>query len=584
MASQPRRRVRTGCLKCRVRRRKCDEGKPKCQRCIASGFDCQYGVRLSFLDKNAFTLDSAAPVSELSPARTNHPPIQFIGAYSPKSSSIIEPCDLKSPSQQPEESGAPRNADPTHTDLSLQVDESMDFAASSILWTDIQGQSPSVLQAPQIADPALADTERGLDGRGRADASLSDLVRAADIFRDREEQLAIPTEPIADEQLSDDDVLKFFAYYRYEVAPALDICDLGQAFGISLLDLATKSASVFQSVLSLARTARNADPRISKDLLLLQRAPSSLSRFDYFTPRDEHSLLCQSLIQAESHFEDGAIDHIHQEKSPELTTAMLEAASASPIFGAVYYFRLRLDLSTSLIHETPLREVPRPPEQFSYPWQQTPLAHTVFHYANTALALTCWAANLCWGKTAPHGSGGGGPTAPPHLQGAGGLVGSWTSLVDDLRSWYRLRPQEFMPMVDFEMANDTTFPTILFTSGAAVFGNQMYHTAMFLLLRHKPRTAQISSSSTSSTSSSDPRRAVDSSPLWHARRVCGIALNNDRRESWDMSLVSSLLAVAKSMTHETQHQAILEALDQIGEMTGFRVGSIRDTLKEEWGT
>ncbi|KAK2053182.1 hypothetical protein LY76DRAFT_292834 [Colletotrichum caudatum] len=34
---QRRQRTRTGCLKCRVRRRKCDEGKPRCQRCIDGG-------------------------------------------------------------------------------------------------------------------------------------------------------------------------------------------------------------------------------------------------------------------------------------------------------------------------------------------------------------------------------------------------------------------------------------------------------------------------------------------------------------------------------------------------------------------
>lgn len=81
MASHPPKRVRTGCLKCRARRRKCtsraekrgcaasphagvkgtdqdyagDEGKPQCQRCIAGGFECQYGTRLSFLQKNAIT-------------------------------------------------------------------------------------------------------------------------------------------------------------------------------------------------------------------------------------------------------------------------------------------------------------------------------------------------------------------------------------------------------------------------------------------------------------------------------------------------------------------------------------------------
>lgn len=33
-----------------------DEGKPACRRCIDGGFDCQYGTKLSFLEKNAMTV------------------------------------------------------------------------------------------------------------------------------------------------------------------------------------------------------------------------------------------------------------------------------------------------------------------------------------------------------------------------------------------------------------------------------------------------------------------------------------------------------------------------------------------------
>ena len=36
-----------------------DEKKPSCQRCVDGGFDCQYGTKLSFLDKNAITADAS---------------------------------------------------------------------------------------------------------------------------------------------------------------------------------------------------------------------------------------------------------------------------------------------------------------------------------------------------------------------------------------------------------------------------------------------------------------------------------------------------------------------------------------------
>jgi len=48
-ASKPK-RVRTGCLTCRERHLKCDEGLPNCQNCRKSTRVCKRGVRLNFID------------------------------------------------------------------------------------------------------------------------------------------------------------------------------------------------------------------------------------------------------------------------------------------------------------------------------------------------------------------------------------------------------------------------------------------------------------------------------------------------------------------------------------------------------
>jgi hypothetical protein len=48
-ANKPK-RVRTGCLTCRERHLKCDEGLPHCQNCRKSSRVCKRGVRLNFID------------------------------------------------------------------------------------------------------------------------------------------------------------------------------------------------------------------------------------------------------------------------------------------------------------------------------------------------------------------------------------------------------------------------------------------------------------------------------------------------------------------------------------------------------
>lgn len=62
-ASRPK-RVRTGCLTCRERHLKCDEGTPDCQNCRKSSRACKRGVRLNFIDTQVKTPPITPPTQE----------------------------------------------------------------------------------------------------------------------------------------------------------------------------------------------------------------------------------------------------------------------------------------------------------------------------------------------------------------------------------------------------------------------------------------------------------------------------------------------------------------------------------------
>jgi hypothetical protein len=77
---EKRRRVKTGCLTCRQRRVKCDEGKPTCQRCKAANVYCEgYDSQRHLESKTrSLTLDSSqanlSPASSASfPSLTSYP-------------------------------------------------------------------------------------------------------------------------------------------------------------------------------------------------------------------------------------------------------------------------------------------------------------------------------------------------------------------------------------------------------------------------------------------------------------------------------------------------------------------------------
>lgn len=127
--------------------------------------------------------------------------------------------------------------------------------------------------------------------------------------------------------------------------------------------------------------------------------------------------------------------------------------------------------------------------------------------------------------------------------------------------------------MDDQMAGSTqSFPVVLFANGLGVFANQLYHTAMLLLLHSRPRTARIAE-----------YHSATMSPLWHAQRICSIALNNERQECWDPCLLASFLTAARRMTHESQQQEILHGFKCIRRVTGWEVGDLLQGLQTEWG-
>lgn len=179
-------------------------------------------------------------------------------------------------------------------------------------------------------------------------------------------------------------------------------------------------------------------------------------------------------------------------------------------------------------------------------------------YDLNPLVLCAQALNYCFGNE----------VAQP---GGLGTTQRWKVLSEALVLWYNNRPSELKPM--FELGhNDQLFPLILFSSGTAILANQMFHTAMLLLLQNRPRTLL----------GGGRGRSVTMSPLWHAQRICGISLSNESRSTWDFSLVGSLYLGARGMTYEPQQRTILSGIERIAGVTGWDLEPLRMKLIGEW--
>lgn len=100
-----------------------------------------------------------------------------------------------------------------------------------------------------------------------------------------------------------------------------------------------------------------------------------------------------------------------------------------------------------------------------------------------------------------------------------------------------------------------------------------YHAAMLLLLNHWPSNGLLVSGV----------EQDQVSPLWHARRVCGIALNSDPEHTkcWDPCMIAAFAFAARFITTAHQRNELLACLNQ-ARMAGWRLDGLVRRLREEW--
>ncbi|OGM48484.1 hypothetical protein ABOM_002525 [Aspergillus bombycis] len=609
-------RCRTGCLRCRKRRRKCDEGKPRCQNCIDKNLDCQYGLQVSFLQKNTFTVTASelrTPKSEV-----NYDKIKFVqedplgcttDASVEDSPSPVASIPEAHPQSDPIASavviaGERKDSDRRdshnldehygdggrihHDTLDLSHwDGGLNISPDGTPHRDKDDAVQGLLALGSTAGPNSVIPESTNLPLLSPGAALSSLMNTQP---SEVKDIPLPTVPTG---LLDDPRhtsinglstsiiasigiesearrLELLRHYRYHVATWLDICDLRHPFGINVIQMAASSEKLLSAVLVLSETCiiqRGHWNRGGLEQLALRKS-NQLDQLDCDHPDSTELILLYLLEDVRCLVTDvpkAWVDWVN--KGIPFVNHLVEHAYSKNIESTAYWMFLRIDLGVALANDIPLR-IPLPMlpiPSLSLLSRTEDVCERVSHYTNAVLWLCGKALALCHQEAMPH------PLATSHE-----VTENWLQAFGELEQWQHLRPLEFEPMVEIDARDQvlnqgSEFPLLLFANGAGTFSNQIYHTAMLLLLQCKPRTALLN----------HPQSPV-LSPLWHAYRICGIALNNDTRESWDPCLLASLLLAAKHMTHESQQQEILQGFDRIREITGWGTGEYLSHLQEEW--
>ncbi|KAI0112378.1 hypothetical protein GGR51DRAFT_546976 [Nemania sp. FL0031] len=510
-------RTRHGCERCRAHRRKCDEGKPRCKRCANASAVCKYVTHVSFKDKNSQTLpnDLGRNLVGASNSPGKYHNIKFVLDNGPVETRPSDHALDSTNSKHPDNQECTINA--PESPFGLGLDEG---------WP-LVGWSP------------LSNTEIGL-----------------------------------------------LKYYTHRVAPWLDVYDQDQTFGHHVPRLSMTSPCVLEVLLQLAAVSsgRSAEivTRRCAGVFHLQsmanppgtESPSSalrviccfaLARTLFFVNRAPD--MWERSFQG-----DGALFYFRRFHFPDTTQRRMW-------LGFLTLF-VRLEIAYCLVNQTTPAWIP---ELASHIQTQSGANATsddksqeVLHASLQCLGLlldtmkSCFRGpklrNLSAMATRPRT-----PTTPDTCHAR-----AWKELIERLHAWYKSRPSSLEPLIEVENTEDV-FPIVMFSNGAGVSCNTLYHIAMFLLLSNKPRPEPADKQHTNSDIDS-----TQVSPNWHALRVCGIAVNSEYEHSncWDPAMIASFALAARQMTHRSQQNEITTCLERL-KSSGWRVDSLISKLHDE---
>ncbi|KAG5948662.1 hypothetical protein E4U53_006211 [Claviceps sorghi] len=169
----------------------------------------------------------------------------------------------------------------------------------------------------------------------------------------------------------------------------------------------------------------------------------------------------------------------------------------------------------------------------------------------------------------------------------------WESLWQDLQLWLESRPCSMLPTTSTRASTRTratatattptatdddhpadqphVFPSIFFPTLPAISSNQLYHTACILMLEARPPAAAALRLA-----------APHSSPIWHARRVCGISYTNPHKASL-INAIQPLYVAGRLLTHPSEQLQVARLFAIIDATTGWgALWRLRD-LEAAWG-
>ncbi|KAI5923940.1 hypothetical protein F4810DRAFT_700884 [Camillea tinctor] len=368
--------------------------------------------------------------------------------------------------------------------------------------------------------------------------------------------------------LASPDRIRYLRNYVSQVAPWLDMFDSDHAFGLQLPALARTSPALLYAILGIsARQVERKEGRKNSfdSLELYQEAIRLLAPL--LLGRDLISIpICVILCCLEMMSASAQDWRRHLEGCAALFTNFGIHGFSGGLLQAVFWCYARMDVCGALISDG-TQSTLIPPNLWASPGTDTRQVRQLFldsqspdMHANYAVWLCSRVCELVSERTRFRELGEqNGCTGQP-------FVDRWVSLWEELQGWLGTRPVEFYPIKEVDTK---PFPQVLFPHWAAISSTQLQHTSCLLLLDIMPKPMKLD-------------LGIAGSPVWHAKRICGISLANAHQGCLNNAIQPIWLA-GRLLSHKSEHDIIVKLIWSIETLTGWGTCWRIPDLESVWG-
>jgi hypothetical protein len=565
-------RVRTGCLTCRERHLKCDEGTPDCQNCRKSSRICKRGVRLNFIDiqteqppvmpishewKVHFQDESRDIASEYAGGVKRYAP--FINAATPArtrnspptprsnpTTNTINTLDSTTPTLPPILPLLPDLLLPRELLDSQEDTKFRHYPQTSASSTYTVTQNPPLPPPPPPPSPWCR-------------------LLASHVS----ERLVLPARKEADHYLDNAEETLFMQVFVEEVGIWMDSLDPLKHFSRLLPFSSLNEPMLLNAFLACgARHLTLINPAYHEDKALNYYDTATRLILASLQNQNRDTEMCATTAIILNVYEIMSERPLQRMNHIAGARALLKEcgwnARTGGVGGACFWLNVTMELLSCLRFNWAVAWDPDEwgvDVDFNRPC--VPGGEEI--WAHRIIYILAKIANF---KAAVKGDTGS-DESYMNEDSAQKRYPEWSRLRDMCVSWNEHIPRNMHPMAylhPLQITAKSSFPEVWLIKRCAIVARLFYHTAMVIMAQINPYQNE----------------EMQEMALNHAHQVCGIAAHVKDRGVASVAL-RSLAIAAECLADRREQEEVLEIFTKIKKETGWRVNFVLKELRERWG-